>query len=69
MTVTLYVEMSALEDFDDFLATLDPSHLPFLRSTLKEYVAFVRPKNTSLTWVQVNLDKQEWAKVYNHLLD
>jgi len=69
MTVTLYVELKRLEDFVEFLAVTDAEDMSFSKNILKEYITFARPTNGSLTWVQVNLDNQEWGKVYNHLLD
>jgi hypothetical protein len=67
MTVSIYVEFTALEDFYDFLNDTESVHLDFSVNTLKEYVSISHPQYTSMPWVQVNLDKHEWAKTYNEL--
>ena len=63
MTLTVYVPFEYIEDFFDYLTDPTAKDFKYGKSVL------LRPaQNTSERWVQVNLDIEQWNKVYYNIL-
>ena len=63
MTITVYVPLTYLDNFFDFLS--DPTATEY---KYPDSVSLKPVNNTSIMWVQVNLGIEQWNKVYYNIL-